>query len=495
MKVQTCLLYNGTAFPLRDFPEDVLPQSGDKCLLIRDKNLCIPVYSAVSQNSLGNGLMAYWSFNEGAGADTVSDAVGRFPMTTSGHLGIMGGRSGIVGGGWTSNSNSYDGLLSNVSIDPGEYASEFTLNIWFWIPGGQTEFWRRLIGIRSSSGSDLGAFGIFADQDGHIVFAPSDGRSSLWDDSINYAAGSGEWIMVTGVFNNGSARLYKNGTPVASGEALPQMTSPGIPVLLYDVNGQPGMVEIDEAGFWKRALSESEIAFLFNNGRGRNPITNEEGTDNPGISEDGLILYLPLDSSRAWGGDGGWSLQRSYSGAEFSVQDGIPCLSKTNSYGAWNVTPTDRLPTGETPFTISFWSKCDTEGSVGDVETFNITFGASNGTGAFYLGASATNFTVNSWASESTMKAIGTVVDDGTKWHHYIFRYTETGGELWIDGKKKAESSGRYSINPQYCTISGRYWANHGAAFTGAMSNLRIYGRAVSETEIRALANEFISDE
>ena len=133
MKVQKCLLYNGTAFPLRDFPEDVLPQSGDKCLLIRDKNLCIPVYSAVSQNSLDNGLMAYWSFDEGAGADTVSDAAGRFPMTTSGHLGIMGGRSGKVGGGWTSNSNSYDGLLSNVSIDPGEYASEFTLNIWFWI--------------------------------------------------------------------------------------------------------------------------------------------------------------------------------------------------------------------------------------------------------------------------------------------------------------------------------------------------------------------------
>lgn len=493
MYLQKCLLYNNVAFPLKNFPENVMPQSGDKCFFLKDKNLCVPVFSTTPESSLSKNLFAYWSFDEGAEVDAVSDAKGRYPMTIDQEkIKLMGGRYGKVGGAWTSASDSNARLYCNVSIDPSEYSSEFTLNVWFWMPAGQVDFWRKLVGISSTTGNDLGSFGIFVDQDGYIVFAPSDGRSSLWTDSINSAGGTGRWVMVTGVFNNGSAELYINGTLAKSGTDIPKMESKGIPVLLDDVDGQVGMVEIDEAGFWNRALTEYEIALLFNDGKGYNPITNEHGSNDTGISDDGLIVFLPLDSTRVFGGEGGWnSLQQAYSGASFLVRDGLPCLGKTNSYGAYKLSPTNNLPTGETPFTISFWSKCDTEGSVGDVETFNITFGASNGAGAFYLGASATNFTVNSWASESTMKAIGTTVEDGTKWHHYVFRYTETGGELWIDGKKKAESSGRYSINPQYCTISGRYWANHGAAFTGSMSSLRIYARALPESEIQTLAKEF----
>ena len=47
MNLQKCLLYNNVAFPLKDFPEFVFPKSADKCLFIRDKNLCVPVMEKI----------------------------------------------------------------------------------------------------------------------------------------------------------------------------------------------------------------------------------------------------------------------------------------------------------------------------------------------------------------------------------------------------------------------------------------------------------------
>lgn len=60
---QKCLLYDNTAFPLLNSTEDVLPQSGDKCLLIRDKKLCIPVYQKNIEMPT-DGLIFYASLSE-----------------------------------------------------------------------------------------------------------------------------------------------------------------------------------------------------------------------------------------------------------------------------------------------------------------------------------------------------------------------------------------------------------------------------------------------
>lgn len=61
---QKCLLYDNTAFPLLNSTEDVLPQSGDKCLLIRDRNLCIPVYQNAGNQMLTDGNSLNTSFAE-----------------------------------------------------------------------------------------------------------------------------------------------------------------------------------------------------------------------------------------------------------------------------------------------------------------------------------------------------------------------------------------------------------------------------------------------
>ena len=61
---QKCLLYNNVALPLKDFPENAVPKAGDKCLFVRDKNFCIPVYNKEVSRFPEDGLIFYASLSE-----------------------------------------------------------------------------------------------------------------------------------------------------------------------------------------------------------------------------------------------------------------------------------------------------------------------------------------------------------------------------------------------------------------------------------------------
>ena len=487
---QKTLLYNNVAFSLKDFPENIFPKVGDKCLFIADRNLCIPVYSETPKSTLLNGLVSYWPLNESFDSAIAQDTIGNYPLITeveNNQLQLHGGYLGIFGSAWGSRASSYRWMRSSETISPEEYKNAYTFNIWFLYPNDSTGGNRQLIGINRATNStdNMKEIGLYANSDGWIHFCPVywTGSSGSWEGFVSAEHPLDTWGMATGVFENGVAKLYLNGTLVGTKtfESLPNRT--GYLTLFGQCWGQTNPVRLDEAGFWNRALNESEVALLYNNGKG--------GTAS-NISAGGLLVCVPLDCRKAFGGENGWTLSQSFDGNSFGFQNGIPCISKENSYGAYTLSPASRLPDGATPFTVSFWSKCSTPGGIGTVETINISWGASDaGSGAFYIGASATQFAVVTYSPNSTLPTVVSIDIDGTKWHHYLVRYTETNVELWVDEIKLSGALGRYSITPQLCTISGRYWAVPGAHFSGSMAMLRIYSRAVSYAEIQALAREF----
>ena len=47
---QKSLLYKNIVLPLKDFPDGTHPKVNDKCLLIIDKQLCIPVYTETPES-------------------------------------------------------------------------------------------------------------------------------------------------------------------------------------------------------------------------------------------------------------------------------------------------------------------------------------------------------------------------------------------------------------------------------------------------------------
>ncbi len=48
---QKCLLIRDYALPLKELPDGV-PQTGEKCLFLPERNLCIPVYTQEEQSAL-----------------------------------------------------------------------------------------------------------------------------------------------------------------------------------------------------------------------------------------------------------------------------------------------------------------------------------------------------------------------------------------------------------------------------------------------------------
>lgn len=473
-----------------DYSDQPSTVSGDVWFILSQQNMLSQLAQTIKQ-----GLIANWSLNESSDQNTAQDDLGKYPLTSNGssNLDLYGGKSGVIGTGWSRGSFSRSALSAVTTISADEYKDAYTFNIWMMFPSGYSGSAAQLIGIDNvqfDSESNR-CVGLYGDSYGIARFVPVywSGTMGSEDASVSGRYNLDEWTMVTGTYANKNAKLYINGALVSQKTFDDVPSTNGYLTLFGNSWNHNNGLRLDVASFWNKELTSDEIAFLYNGGKGYDPYSGASGDGTSlNFPSDDLILSIVLDSRDARGGDGGWSLTESYSGNTFGFQDGIPCIYKTNSYGAFKLTPVNKLPTGESPFTVSFWSKC----TVGGSEPFNITWGASDaGSGAFYIATSETAFTVVSWSPNSTIRGISARDIDGTKWHHYALRYTDVGPELWVDGVKKTAQEGRYSIKPEYCTISGRYWASHGEAFTGAMSSLRIYGRALSESEIQALAKEF----
>ena len=99
---------------------------------------------------------------------------------------------------------------------------------------------------------------------------------------------------------------------------------------------------------------------------------------------------------------------------------------------------------------------------------------------------------------EGSTDGLGRALCDG-KWHHAaVTLWSENSraySEVWIDGNRAYKSYAAVSLNTgtrySYAYVGGyseqSNWVN---PLNGDLSRLRVYGRALSENEIRALSDE-----
>ena len=281
MKVQKCLLYNNVAFPLKDFPEDILPQSGDKCLFIRDKNFCIPVYSENRRFPILENLISYWGLDEEEGALVAEDSMGRFPIGTASYF-LKAGKEGRVGNCWGRSAPHYDALVSKEAIlNASEYASSWSINIWFRTPdGGYRSGNAPLFFIAKNiagNSEERTCPGMYINAENYVRFAPCSFTSAAFDGS---AVGSyinpdnkdsktdNSWHMLTGTYVPGNAILYIDGVKKASKPIETISTQNGYPTIGGSAWNQLNSLYFDEAGLWGKALTADEVSFLYNNGNG-----------------------------------------------------------------------------------------------------------------------------------------------------------------------------------------------------------------------------------
>lgn len=99
---------------------------------------------------------------------------------------------------------------------------------------------------------------------------------------------------------------------------------------------------------------------------------------------------------------------------------------------------------------------------------------------------------------EGSTDGLGRALCDG-KWHHAaVTLWSENSGsysDVWIDGNRayRGYTAASFSTGTRYSyAIVGGYSEQYNwmSSLNGDLSRLRVYGRALSESEIRALSDE-----
>lgn len=98
---------------------------------------------------------------------------------------------------------------------------------------------------------------------------------------------------------------------------------------------------------------------------------------------------------------------------------------------------------------------------------------------------------------EGSTDGLGRALCDG-KWHHAaVTLWSENSrsyGEVWIDGNRAYRGYAAVSLDTSttYSPSVGGYSEQYNwrKSLNGDLSRLRVYGRALSESEIRALSDE-----
>jgi subtilisin-like proprotein convertase family protein len=282
------------------------------------------------------------------------------------------------------------------------------------------------------------------------------------------------WAHLAGTYDGQTIRLYLNGQEVASRPAPGGMRQCNGPTtigsnLRQDGDFFPGI--IDEVYVLDHALSADEVRALY---RGNGP-----------------LLALPFD--QAWvvtgallNDDSGWGRQAVLnSGTGDAVNKAVP--GAVGPYALKldgiddRVPVSDSLPLADTSFTVAFWAKRDGPGQY-DIA---LSQGRASPDRGFHMGFRNNNrFTCAFYGDDlDTPDAY-----PDTDWHHWTCTYQAASRTrtLYRDGVQVAQDVARAPYQGTGPVTIGQ--AFFGDSFAGALDDVRIYPRALSATEIHALA-------
>jgi hypothetical protein len=219
---------------------------------------------------LQNGLVGYWSFDEGRGT-TAGDSSG------SGNTGTL-----MNGPIWVSGKSgmalSFDGVDDYVDIPEAEslnLTSALTISAWINnqapTDSSLSQDHYRIIASKGWAGDNTGSWTLaWRINDGSLFFFAGRATSSR-NVSFPYDnSRAGTWHLVTAVLDNGTLSLYQDGVLQAGPVGIDSSkirtdTSPVLigssPVSNNRLNNWYGF--IDEVRYYSRALSADEIASLY----------------------------------------------------------------------------------------------------------------------------------------------------------------------------------------------------------------------------------------
>lgn len=440
----------------------------------------------VTRKTVSNqGLLGYWSLNEGRG-NIASDS------STQRNTGVL---TGFALNGATSNwtvgkkgtALNFDG--NNDYVDAGNPTSLdllTQLSVCAWVKHTSVTSDDPIVSKRVSHGfllfrDDVGAGG----NDIYSFFVQSIGGGSGRVESSSSTTPVGVWTHVCGTFLANSAtgyNLYVNGTqaatPVSSVGVL-DSGGTGVNVLIGSAVGSPFDGSIDEARVYNRVLSAAEVQALY-----RQNETKINSSQNSKLTNGlvGLWSFDGADYNRA--STTAEVLDRSGQGNNGNAANGAtPAIGKIGQGikfdGVNSVVDLNSRITLSNEFTLSFWynslnnynEKC----MIGD-DTNQQKFCVLSGNYFFRL--------LNGGSNDSTISTVGT-----STWISIVItRNSSDKVDMYING---GSSQRLFSDAAQTGDFNIGYLGQRpgGATFDGSLDEVRLYNHTLSTDEIKQLYN------
>lgn len=252
---QKCLIYGNYAIPLYDYPEGMKPNVGDKCMIIPDKNLCVPVYFGEPGvfPAPTDGLVYYAPFSKHVSTAETGQTLLKYNSVT-----------------YTTQNGIPCVYCDNSSVYVEQKIGGNQMTASIWVKGADP--------IATRNGA------IFSHQEGGgwgLFFLPSDEGTTLH--AVVHVGGAyvvfrkpfigysdDEWMHIALTLGNGTMSAYINGEIFGSVPAPGAYKAAGNSgVIVGCAHGNTGWVLpltgwFAGARIYNRALTESEIAVLAN---------------------------------------------------------------------------------------------------------------------------------------------------------------------------------------------------------------------------------------
>ena len=224
--------------------------------------------SAANWNeSFTNGLIAYYSFDEGSGSIVHNNVQNKWNLETFNNPSWTTGISG-------ESINLVSAFYQNVQSTSADFNLKENFAFNFWVYYGKNGV--NIFMYRDSSPCGLEIEGYPA------YFKLFVGNcAGNYFETVTTSLGT-DWKMLTIVGDGTKTKLYRDGIYIGSTSKTPSISGVKDLVIGKDRSGPSGFIDgkFDELGVWNRSLTDSEVSSLYNQGVGLFYIKNETNPAN-----------------------------------------------------------------------------------------------------------------------------------------------------------------------------------------------------------------------
>jgi len=439
-----------------------------------------------NHSTLTTSLVSYWDMEEsssGAGAVTRYDLHGSNNLTDNNTTASATGKIGN-GADFVAANSEYLSLgdISDFDI----VASTTDVSFFCWI---KTSVKTGAPGIASKWGASQRnwLFRVDSTTGALQVFAGSGGTTGVSVTGTT-AIDDGAWHFVGFTFtaSDDKWRLFVDSS---TAEATSATAAPAASTAAVQIGGNTAgsaaywTGQIDEAGWWTKVLSSTEITDLYNSGSGL-PYYSPDDIKNDTTLSTSLDHYWELDDvndshgSENLGNTGSATFTTGKSGDAVSLNGSSQGLQTTTDFTTYN---------GLSAISMSMWLNIDTDqagfvfiAGVNDaaVETFQFW---KNGSGNTYVFRLRTTASTDITIAESVL---GTAT-----WHHVVCTWDGTTMELWVDGALQGTGSRTGTLTSSYPApfSIGHRPDNTDGYYDGLIDKVALWQKKLTVAEIRAL--------